>query len=70
MNVTKRKMNVGTIMLAIHKAMKHFNPKCKAKPNQNLECWEHFLAGKHVIVTLPVGYGKSLIRLNTGCRKL
>ncbi|XP_060586522.1 ATP-dependent DNA helicase RecQ-like [Ruditapes philippinarum] len=53
-------MNVGTRMLAIHKAVEHFDPKLKAKPKQ-VECWEHVLAGKHVIVTLPVGYGKSLI---------
>jgi superfamily II DNA helicase RecQ len=39
---------------------KDFDPALVLKCKQ-IECFEHNLSGKDVIVNLPVGYGKSLV---------
>ncbi|XP_053389340.1 uncharacterized protein LOC128552334 [Mercenaria mercenaria] len=44
----------------IFDAVHDYNASIDPKPKQ-IEAFEYFLAGKDVIVNLPVGYGKSLV---------
>jgi replicative superfamily II helicase len=39
----------------------NFEPALVLKCKQQIECFEHILSGKDVIVNIPVGYGKSLV---------
>ena len=44
----------------ITRAFIEFCPSFQPKAKQ-IECLEHFLAGRDIIANLPVGYGKSLV---------
>ncbi|XP_060572949.1 uncharacterized protein LOC132730885 [Ruditapes philippinarum] len=44
----------------ISECLKELNPSFSLKPKQ-LECLNHIIEGRDVLVNLPVGYGKSLI---------